>query len=304
MPTSTISVRDILVFTTWLLALGAGQLGADDSAAPRTAGASKPAVELAPTVRARCFEVLREGLRSDEFWPAMHAAEALTLAGRGDEVKKLLAPKLPEERDAQRRCGLARELVRAGDREKTAVMLEILAEEDDYGHTHAAESLFKAGEIGDGRLLRDAMRREGNPKLQIMAAAALARDGDTAAMEFLREQVRHEDLEIARTAAWVLTQIGDGSDLPDLREGLKRADDPLTRCYFINALAALGDAEGKRMLQTNLRHSDPAVRTYAANFAGDAGVVSAIDDLARLLDDATLDVRIRAAQALLTLAAG
>ena len=295
-------MRRASIFSALLLsALASGESGADDSTSPPTT-AAKPVVEIAPRVRARCFEVLRDGLRSDEFWPAMHAAEALTLAGRSEEVRQFLTPKLPQERDAQRRCGLARELVRAGDREKTAVMLEILAEEDDYGHTHAAESLFKVDEIGDGQLLREAMRREGNPKLRIMAAAALARKGDSAAMKFLREQVQDDDLEIARTAAWVLTQIGDDTDLPALRAGLKRADDPLTRCYFIHALAVLGDAEGKRMLQANLRHADPAVRTYAANFAGDAGIVSAAGDLTSLLDDAVLDVRVRAAQALLTLA--
>ena len=33
----------------------------------------------------------RAALKSDEFWPAMHAAEALTLAGKTDEVRAALA---------------------------------------------------------------------------------------------------------------------------------------------------------------------------------------------------------------------
>ena len=89
--------------------------------------------------------VLREGLRSDEFWPAMHAAEAMTLARMGDEVIAYLQPKLAEEKDDQRRCGLARELVRAGQVEYAEVMFDILRGDDPHGHVHAAESLFKVG---------------------------------------------------------------------------------------------------------------------------------------------------------------
>src|SRR5690242_10317620 len=72
-------------------------------------------LDLDEAARARCLAVLRAGLGSDEFWPAMHAAEALTLEGLGAEVRASLAARLPGETDDQRRCGLARELVRAGD---------------------------------------------------------------------------------------------------------------------------------------------------------------------------------------------
>ena len=43
-------------------------------------------IELSDETRARCLEVLREGLKSDDFWPSMHAAEGLTLGGHGEEV--------------------------------------------------------------------------------------------------------------------------------------------------------------------------------------------------------------------------
>ena len=35
--------------------------------------------ELNAELRAKALSVLRDGLKSEEFWPAMHAAEALTL---------------------------------------------------------------------------------------------------------------------------------------------------------------------------------------------------------------------------------
>ncbi len=88
-------------------------------------------VTLDAATRDRCLEVLRAGLQSDEFWPSIHAAEGLTLGGCGREVIEFLKPKLSTEKDDQHRCGIARELVRAGDRSYTDIMLEILAGEAD-----------------------------------------------------------------------------------------------------------------------------------------------------------------------------
>lgn len=265
------------------------------------AQAAEP-LDLDEPTRQRCLAVLREALRSDEFWPAMHAAEALSLAGLGAEVRAALEPKLTAETDAQRRCGLARELVRAGDRSRTAVLLDILADADPYGHVHASESLFKVRQLGDGTLLRRAMAKGDQPKLAIMAAAALARWGNPEAPALIRKLAQDPDGETARVAAWVLARVGDAGDLPSLRSGAERFDDPLTRAYFQHALAALGDGEGRAALVANLDHTDAAVRVYAAEFAPEARAVEAREALVRRLDDPVLDVRIRAAQALIQLA--
>ena len=257
---------------------------------------------LTPQHRARCLGILRKGMRSDEFWPSIHAAEGLTLAGHGAEVRAFLEPKLKTETDDQRRCGIARELVRAGDRAKTAVMLEILAKKDAYGHVHAAESLYKVGGIGDGKLLRAAMSQTENASLQLMAAAALGRAGDKAAMRLLRARLTDPDPKVSRIAAWIIGRIGDASDIPQLRRSVAGTQDSFVRCYFEHALAALGDEQGRRALLSNLRSDDPRIRTYAATFAGDARMAEAADGLIPLLDDAHLDARLRAAQSLLVLA--
>jgi hypothetical protein len=136
--------------------------------------------ELDSGLRSICLDILRGALESDEFWPAMHAAEALTLSGSGAEVRSVLEPKLATDSDAQHRCGLARELVRAGDTPRAAILFETLASPDPYGHTHAAESLYKVRQTGDGRLLRAAMERGETPKLQLIAAGALATSGARA----------------------------------------------------------------------------------------------------------------------------
>jgi len=258
-------------------------------------------IELTPGLRSRVVEVLRKALESDEFWPSMHAAEALTLAGHGDEVRRLLEPRVADEQDDQRRCGLARELVRAGDRSKAALMLDILAGSDSYGHTHACESLYKVFEIGDGQLIRNTLSQTDDPKCRLMAAAALARCGNAQAMALLRQSLHDEDIEVVRIASWILARIGGPVDIAAIRQGLERAEEPLARAYFEHALATLGDADGQAALARNLQHELPAVRTYAATFAGDARMTSAAGQLAKMLDDENIDVRVRAAQSLAVL---
>lgn len=262
--------------------------------------------QLPPATAARCLEVLREGLRgvgqTETFWPAMHAAEALTLAGRGDEVRAALEPLLPKETDDQHRCGLARELVRAGDKSKVSLMLDVLAKPDPYGHTHAAESLFKVGETGDGKLLRQALAAD-DAKCQLMAAAALAKRGDAGAMALIRKSLAgdDDDAESRKNAAWILSWIGDESDLAQLRRNRGIESTPLSRAYVINSLANLGDRSARDELGRNLGSPDAAIRTYAAEYAGHCGASEAAGKLETLLDDPVLDVRVRAAQSLIAL---
>lgn len=259
-------------------------------------------LSLTTDVQQRCLEVLRSGLRGEEFWPAMHAAEGLTLGGYGAEVLEFLASKLPEETDDQKRCGLSRELMRAGDRSQALVMLDILAGPEPHGHVHAAESLYKLVEIGDGRVMRHRFETTDNLRLKLMIAGALGQCGHPGGMSFLREMLNHEDPELYKVAAWILGVIGDASDIPRLRKNLLRPAEPLTQAYHHHALALLGDAEGLAALGVNLRSEDPLVRTYAANFAGDAWGVEFVDPLIAMLEDPYLDARYRAAQALLTMA--
>ena len=256
-------------------------------------------IQLSEDQRTRCLEVLRAGLVADDFWPAMHAAEALTLGGYGEEVVAKLEPMLLMEADDQRRCGLARELVRAGKQDYAKVMLDILAGKDTHGHVHAAESLFKVGEVGDESALRRAFANTSNVILQIMAAAALGKQGDAEAMTFIREQLKTGDHNTARRASGGLARIGSEYDIADMRYRRDTAEDELQRVFHNNSLAALGDEEGLKSFARNLVSEEANFRTYAATFAGDARATQYTAQLLNLLDDSNLDTRIRAAQSLL-----
>ena len=263
--------------------------------------ASERTIALTDGVKARCVEVLTEGLHSDEFWPSIHAAEGLTLGGYGNVVREHLEPKLATKLDDQQRCGVSRELIRAGDRHQRNIMLAILAGQDDFGHIHAAESLYKVEEIGDGVAMRRAFAQTENLRLQIMAAAALGRCGNPEAMTFIRSILDHDDPEIYKLGAWILGRIGSTSDIRLLRKQVAKCPDELTRAYFDNSLATLGDEAGHAALAKSLTSGDPAVRTYAATFAGDARAVGVADALTKMLDDSYADARYRAAQSLLFL---
>lgn len=256
-------------------------------------------VDLDPALRQRCLEILRAGFNSDEFWPAMHAAEALTLSGEREEVLKALASRTAS--DDQQRCGLARESVRAGDRTRISILLDILQKPGSNGHTHAAESLFKVAEVGDGTALRARLAGASDGKLKLMAAAALARCGHPTSLDVVRSCLTDRMVEQRIVAAWILGQIGVSRDIQPLQQALAAETDPLARAYCINALACLGAAKATELLGENLHAELPAVRTYSAEFAGYCRATNLRSELIRLLDDEILDVRIRAAQSLIVL---
>jgi sialidase-1 len=264
-----------------------------------------PLMTLTPETNAKALETLRAGIRiaePEKFWVTMHAAEGLTLGGYGDEVIPLLEPKLSTETDAQRLCGLARELVRAGKRDPLSVLTEVLRREDPYGHTHAAESLYKVFEVGDEAVMRERFETSANIKLRLMAAAALARKlNDAGAYAFIRECRDGNDPDGLQIAAWILGIIGNEGDIEPLRARLADAPTPVIRGYVVNALACLGDPDGLARLARDLEDPDPAIRTYAATFAGDAKAVSTQKRLEAMLDDPDADARVRAAQTLLQL---
>lgn len=250
----------------------------------------------------RCRQVLLDGLRSDEFWPSMHAAEGLTLGGFGRTVRQHLEGKLPEEKDHQRRCGLARELARAGDQAKSRVLMDILKDPDSDGRVHAAESLFKVGWTGSSKPLEQAFAQSKDLRLKFMAAAALGKRDNKKALKFLRHQIRtQKDPKMIFYPAWILGRIGDQSDIPLIRKRLSDAPDAWTRAFLEHALAGLGDAKGRESLRRNLQSDDARLRAYAATWAGDAGMTGVKEQLIEQLEDENLDARIRAAQTLLFL---
>jgi sialidase-1 len=265
----------------------------------------KPQPVDAKTI-SECMSILRSGVASEEFWPAMHAAEALTYAAAGSEVITALKARLPDELDDQRRCGLVRELYRAGDHSHLQILFDILGNPSSKGRTHAAESLYKIGQTADKKLLREAMSQSESIPLQIMAAAALVKAEDPAAIDLIRRQLQSSDPTTRNLSAWVIGRHGNESDAEPIKVALKKEasatpPDEMSVTFLAVALACLGDAEGRETLIKQLSSSDPTARAMAAEFAGICRTTEAIEKLKGLLKDSALDVRIRSAQSILAL---
>ena len=255
-------------------------------------------------LRHRCFSVLLQGLRSEEFWPAMHAAEAFTEAGMAKLVLETLRPRLAIETDDQRRCGLAREQIRAGHTRQIDLLLAILGDTESNARVHAAESIFKVRPMlalfDDNEDLLCALE-EDNPPLEMMAAAALIRGGDPSYLPRVRRHLASDEPQSRRLAAWVLGQVGEERDRPALQQAAEEETDALTLSFLVNALARLDVPEAMEDVVSNLKSEDPTMRAYAAETLGACDAPDLLITLIPMLRDDHLDTRIRAAQAVLHL---
>ncbi|NBR04979.1 MAG: hypothetical protein EBT92_04325 [Planctomycetes bacterium] len=286
--------RIIVIFFWALVALTPEQSAA-------TEFEKKEIVNMYAQLRERSLRVLEKGLESEEFWPSMHAAEALTIAGKGKEVIASLKQKLPRETNDQKRCGLARELVRAGDQSALSVLFDVLNDSKSIGRIHAAESLFKLGQMGDGKSLTIAFEQKDIVQLRLYAAAALAKSGDKTAMAFLAQELNSNDKLVRNTVVFSLARLGAKSEVPKLLTLLDKETDMGARSNIANALAMLGDKKGCEDLGVYLGSQDAGIRTASAEHAGLASCTQYVDKLSKLLDDPILDVRVRASQSLIVL---
>lgn len=253
-----------------------------------------------------CMSILRDGLASEEFWPAMHAAEALTYAEAESEVIAALKTRLPDEKDDQRRCGLVRELYRAGDHSHLQILFDVLGNPSSKGRTHAAESLYKIGQTADKNLLREAMNQSESIPLQIMAAAALVKAEDPDAKDLVRRQLQSSDATARNLSAWVIGRHGNKDDARLVKALLQKetsatSKDEMSVTFLAVSLASLGDSEGRVVLVNQLSSPNPTARAMAAEFAGLSRTTEALEKLKELLKDSSLDVRIRSAQSILAL---
>ena len=227
----------------------------------------------------RCLTVLRAGLKSDEFWPAMHAAEGLTVAGQGRRsagCHRRSRTAADDQKHAAwlvKRCGPAIEA-------KSRCCSRYCKSPDRTATPTRPRACLKS--------LKSAMAAPCGRRWQGRRYEAEA-DGCCGAGS-LRPS---EGLDIVRgssrvtMSSTVKRRFGSSGRFAALatsspfekRCPAKRSAGP---AYCINALACLGDEKAKRLLGENLRSESPAVRTYSAEFAGYCRATSLRDELIKL----------------------
>ena len=124
----------------------------------------------------------------------------------------------------------------------------------------------------------------------------LAKLGPSAVPHLIRA-LDDEDLDVQRTAAWALGELGDDRALEPLIAALKD-ENGRVRSSAAFALGKLGDPRGLRALIAVLKDEEEGVRFHAALALGKLGDARAIEPLAELLGDQKLEVRVTARAAI------
>ncbi len=253
-------------------------------------------------VHQQCLVILREGLHSNEFWPSIHAAEALIDADYTFEVQPVLIQRLKSERDRRRIAGYSRALIRTGSNQAIVDLQDILLSDDAEAKVLAAEALFRTGSIGDPAILEQALDSKRNGRLRVYAAAVLTITDRGNMRDIIREALAGDDPAARYIAADVIPVLGNmEEDLPTLIDKKDLANSDFETLYFVRAMAIFGMASAREELAGFLSHDDPTIRSRAAYAIAETWHVDKSERLLTMLEDPTLAVRVRAAQALLTL---
>ena len=254
-------------------------------------------------VHQRCLEVLREGLNSDEFWPSIHAAESLIKAEYAFEARPILLKGIENERDNRRIAGYARALIPTDHNLAIISLQDILLSNDIEARILAAEAMFKTATVGDPTILEQALAEQNNGRLRVFAAAALTVTDRGDLKSIVREALQGDDPAARYIAADVIPVIGNlEDDLPILIDKKDLTSSDFENLHFVRAMAIFGAESARNELVSYLRHPDATIRSRAAFAIAETWHVEQSTKLISMLEDPSLAVRVRAAQALMTLA--
>lgn len=269
----------------------------------KTASVPPSSYLLTGNIHQQCLAVLREGVQGDEFWPSIHAAEALIREDYAFEATPIITERLGKERDRRRVAGYARALAAADANQSVVALQDILLSDDLEARILAAEAMFKTGLVGDPVILEQATDPSNNGRLRVFAAATLTVTDRANMRDIVREALDSDDPAARYIAADVIPIIGSlEEDVPTLIDKKDLVNSDFENLYFVRALAMFGLESARKELLSFLKHPDPTIRSRAAFAIAEAWYVESTSQLIPLLEDPALSVRVRAAQALLTMA--
>ena len=261
-----------------------------------------PVYLLRANVHDKCIATLREALKSDEFWPSVHAAEGLIDAGYSFDAVPVLIEKLASETQSVYRAGLASALIRSGQKEAITILQDILLGSDEIAKEEAVKGMFHLATVADTSVVQHVVRSTGNQVLSIYASALLHVTEKDKKLNEIRDALAADDSAVRVAASDIIPIIGSSDpDTTRLLVNLNNASADLESFYTIRALAMMNHSEARTTLIQFTRHQDPSIRQKAAYALAESWVVEEIDLLYALLEDPSLAVRVRAAHALLIL---
>ena len=261
-----------------------------------------PVFLIRANVHDKSMQTLREGLHSDEFWPSIYAAEAMIDAGYGFDAVPVLEEKIKTESEPVYRAGIGKALIRGGRKEAIVLLQDIILAEDEKAKLEALKGMFRIAAVADTSIIHNAIRTSQDPVLQLYASALLHISEKEKKLKDVRSALADTDTEIRVAASDIIPFIGSAEqDTSQLLLNLGNANSDFEKFYTIRALAMLDHPEARSSLPQFTRHKDPSIRQLATYALAESWQVEHIDVLYALLEDPALAVRVRAAQALLTL---
>jgi hypothetical protein len=212
-----------------------------------------------------------------------------------ESLPRLLAAAARSNLSATERHYLAWALGRVGD-DRAAVVLADWARKNDGAQESSLAALERLDSAAAARELRTQLKLEPNLAYKLRIARVLARHGMGDAYALATEHLA--DRPHAAAAAVVLAALNDPRTAKDLSAVVAAPPDRAWRIAALTGLAAVGDAEGTRLLGEILadeRHPQAAEAAEAAGLAADAELLR---PLARLVQSRNRNVAFAALYAI------
>ena len=250
----------------------------------------------------KSLQILRQGLHSDEFWPSIYAAEALIDAGYGFEVTPVLYDKLESEGYDVYRASIAKALIKNNEQEGIVILQDIMLGNDEQAQLESLKGLFYEVTVADTAIVGNLTRSTESQEIKLYAQALLHITEKQKNADQIRGFLSSQDPTIRIATADILAFIGSSEqDTTQLETNLIAANTELEQFHMLRSLAMLDHNASRERLPQLTRSTDPSIRSEAALAIAEAWIVDQVDVVYPLLDDPSLAVRVRAAQALLTL---
>jgi SSS family solute:Na+ symporter len=282
------------------------------------AAAGLLAVPADEALRTRALGVLRGAVAAEQRWVKVHAAEALLVAGDGEADRGEVARAFERELAAngtepQYRIGIWRVLAESArdDRSREPWVRRIADAFFETGgpdRLHASETLGKLGyrpNATEAEAFESAARGGASP-IAANALWVLANGGRLDAEGRLAGLLAAGDAGTRATAAYAVRHFRAVSSTTwqklTAALGAERSPDVVRASLAAAAFVQAPDSQRPAFrfaLEQLARANDPDVRSEVCGALAAAGDATDLPLLTTLLDDATVDVRVGAARAIL-----
>lgn len=263
---------------------------------------------VSPELHARCLSILHEALADGKEFVKVHAAESLIWTGNAGNVRDVF---LKEPSDVPRyRIGVWRVLAQTapnpkGRQEYENKILAVLLDTNAPDRTHAAETSGKLGVTSHVAEVMEMTKGEAGAS-QAMARWVLANSGDEKDEAFLAELLESPNTDARGCAAYALRFFK--KIRPATYEKLKAAAEKepegspqranMVSPWYLHATPAERPGVRARLLECAATGKSADQREVCAAL-GRAPDPADLPFLTKLLDDADLDARAGAAEAIL-----